>query len=434
MAGQVPLTSGAFLLALIAIFLGAKLFGALVERFGQPAVLGELLAGVLLGSSGLALVNPEANAIRMLSEVGVILLLFEIGLETELSKLLNVGPAALSVAIVGIAVPVGLGIAVGLGFGLSGPVAVFLGAALAATSVGITARVLADLGRLHDAESRIVLGAAVVDDILGLIILAIVSGFAAGAPPTAFGVARLVGVAIGFVVLAVVVGNLVVPKLVAWVDRAQAERGILFFSLVFAFFVSWLSGLAGLAPVVGAFAAGIVLGRIGATKTIESGVRELAHFFVPIFFVSVGAAVELRAFDPWTALGRKALAIGGALLVVGIVGKLVSGLAVRRVGVRKLVVGVGMIPRGEVGLIFAQIGLSSAILTPALYNAVALMVFGTTFVTPPILVRLLGRRPVPPMPPIEGVSGVADLLTNAPFDADRDGPDHGSESRGNLGS
>jgi Kef-type K+ transport system membrane component KefB len=406
------------LVAFVAIFLGAKALGALAERFGQPAVLGELLAGLLLGPSLLGLVHPHAETIHLLAELGVILLLFAIGLETDFDKLLSVGGTALAVAGVGVATPFLLGFFVGKAFGYPITVSIFLGATLTATSVGITARVLSDLGRLQDPESQIVLGAAVIDDILGLIILAVVGGMAAGEPPSLAGIAGTTGAAVGFVVVAVLAGSWLVPRLFRLLDRARVPTGTLVLTgLVLAFAVAELADRAGSARVVGAFAAGLVLSRSGGRERIGHGVTHVAEFFVPIFFVSVGAAVELGQFDPRTTNGRGALALGGALLAVGIAGKIVSGIAVRKPGLRKLVVGVGMIPRGEVGLIFARMGLAAGVLGSREYGAVALMVLGSTFIVPPWLRVLLPPSARSPEP----LGAVADLATTSPFSEENRG-------------
>jgi len=424
-AVHVPLSIEGLLLALSAIFVFARLFGSLAEKVGQPAVLGELLAGLVVGKSLLRLVNPATETIHMLAELGVILLLFEIGLETDVLRLLKVGKTSLLVAIVGVAAPFGLGFAVGRIFGFGAVVSIFLGASLTATSVGITARVLSDLGRLEDRESQIILGAAVIDDVLGLIILAVVGGMASGTAPSLFGISRIAGSAIGFVILAFVLGSWLAPRALGLVNRAKVKKSSLFFGLVFAFLLAYLAEVAGSAMIVGAFAAGLVLARTGEARSIEKEVRDIAHFFVPIFFVAVGAAIDIRSLDPRLPEGRTALLVGSFLVLVGVAGKLLSGLAASGSGSRRLVIGVGMIPRGEVGLIFAKIGLASAILTPGLYGAVAMMTLFTTFVAPPWLRMLVG--PVKTTGVDETLGGVADLATNTPFEESTEGDEQGTQ-------
>lgn len=407
------MTISSFLLALIAIFVAAKLFGEIAERLGQPAVLGELVGGVLIGVSGFHLVDPHDVSIHLLSELGVILLLFLIGLETDLRKLMQVGGPAVAVAIVGVGLPFLGGLAFGQLLGLSMMVSVFLGAALTATSVGITARVLSDLGHLQDDESQIVLGAAVVDDIIGLVLLTLVGTLAAGGSLTFLGVSKVVLVAFGFVLLAVVIGSQLAPRLIRLIDRIEMQRGLFFSAIVFAFLLALIAQRVGSAIIIGAFAAGLVLARTHRGKEIEREVHDVAQFFIPIFFVVVGAAVDLRSINPLDPDARRFLWIGLGLTVIGILGKLAAGFVVWKKGMKKTVIGVGMIPRGEVGLIFAQIGLSTKLLSSGMYSAVALMVIVTTLITPPILRRLLERRDRD-----QRTGYAADYVMEAPEDRD----------------
>lgn len=373
------MTIAEFLLALIAIFVAAKTCGEIAERLGQPAVLGELLGGVAIGVSGLHLVDPHDVTIHLLSELGVILLLFVIGLETDLKKLMQVGGPATAVAIVGVALPLLGGIAFGHLMGMRMMVSIFLGASLTATSVGITARVLSDLGHLQDDESQIILGAAVVDDIIGLVLLTLVGTLAGGGELTFLGVGKIILIAFGFVLLAIIIGSQLAPMLIRAIDRINMARGLFFAAVVFAFLLAYIAHVVGSAIIIGSFAAGLVLARTHRGREIAHEVHDVAQFFVPIFFVVVGAAVDLRSIG-W---------LGFALAAIGIVGKVAAGFVIWRKGVSRIVVGVGMVPRGEVGLIFAQIGLSSKLLSAELYSAVAVMVMVTTFVAPPLLRRLL---------------------------------------------
>ncbi|HUP59200.1 MAG TPA: cation:proton antiporter [Thermoanaerobaculia bacterium] len=382
------MTIAEFLLALISIFIAAKVFGEIAERLGQPAVLGELLGGVIIGVSGFHLVNPHNNTIHLLSELGVILLLFLIGLETNLKKLMEVGGSASAVALVGVVLPFAGGFAFGQLLGMRMMVAVFLGAALTATSVGITARVLSDLGHLKDDESQVILGAAVVDDIIGLVLLTLVATLAQGGELTFLSVGKIVLVAFGFVLLAIVIGSQLAPMLIRAIDRIDMARGLFFASLVFALLLAWLAQKAGSAIIIGSFAAGLVLARTKRGEEIEREVHDVAQFFIPIFFVVVGAAVDLGQMNPFNPITRRFFWIGLALTAIGIVGKVASGFVVGG-RLRRIVIGVGMIPRGEVGLIFATIGLSTKIISGGMYSAVAMMVMLTTFITPPLLRRLL---------------------------------------------
>ncbi len=380
-----PHSVPAVLLMLAGALTAAKLLGELAQRIGQPAVLGELVAGVLVGPSVLAAVDPSVPSIHIVAEIGIIILLFEIGLETKLKSLLSVGGTATTVALVGVALPFGLGYLVSEIFGLTDLQALVLGAALTATSVGITARVLSDLGRLQDAESQVVLGAAVIDDIVGLVILAVVTTLVAGGELTVTGVSITTLIAFGFVAAALLLGRVIVPPLFKLIDKLGDETTVAIMGVVVALYLAVAADAVGSAMIIGAFSAGLLFAPTEHAAAIEKGVVRLGHFFVPVFFVSVGAAVDVRTFaDP------QVLAIGGLLILVAIVGKFLAGYAPVWFKGRKAVIGVGMIPRGEVGLIFAQMGLASGVLDAGLYAALTLMVMVTTFVAPPVLKAMLG--------------------------------------------
>jgi Kef-type K+ transport system membrane component KefB len=395
---------GGFLLALIAIFVSAKLFGELAERVGQPAVLGELIGGAIVGVSGLRLVDPRDPTIYLLAQLGIILLLFLIGLDTELDKLLDVGVAAVIVAVIGVAATFAGGFALGHFLGFDNIVAIFLGGALTATSVGISARVLSDLGHLHDREAQIILGAAVVDDIIGVILLTLIGRIAEGNDLTPLGVAWLTIVAFGFVILAIAVGSWLAPAIVRLIERIHVARGLFFASIIFALTLAYVAQRVGSAIIIGSFAAGLVLARTEKGREIEQQVHDLSQFFVPIFFVAVGAAIDVLT------LKSQFLLIGVGLAAIAIVGKLLAGFAAPGRGLRRSIIGVGMIPRGEVSLIFAQIGLTSGLLTEGLYSAVAMMVVITGFATP-----LLLRALLPQHAPTE-LHGECDLVMDAPMD------------------
>jgi Kef-type K+ transport system membrane component KefB len=410
-AGQAsPADVPAVLAMLVAVFVATKLLGELAQRLGQPSVLGELLAGILLGGSVLGMVDPANPVILTLAELGVVVLLFAIGLETDLRGLVSVGKTALTVAVVGVVLPMTLGYAAARALGVAVVPALVCGAALCATSIGISARVLSDLGTLDTPEGRVVLGAAVIDDVIGLVILAVIAGIVGGQGVTALGVARTAGIAVGFVAAAIAFGSVIAPPAFKIVERVKTAGTLGIAGLVFAFLLSWLAARAGSAMIVGAFAAGLVLHRVPQRHEIERATTTLGHFFVPVFFASVGAAVELRAFgDP------RALLVGVALIVVGIVGKVAAGYAPWWFRWRKLLVGVAMVPRGEVGLIFAQMGLASGAIDASLFGALMLMVLVTTFVTPPALARVAKRLPGPPAD-LPGDGGIDDLVagTSAP--------------------
>ena len=390
------------LLTVAAMLVAAKLLGELAERIGQPAVLGELLAGVVLGGSLLGVVPGEgaaADVVHVLAQLGVVLLLFEIGLETDLKEMFRVGPASLSVASVGVVLPFALGFAfwayaphaAGSATNLTTS-AIFVGATLTATSVGITARVLSDLGQMHTREARIIIGAAVIDDVIGLVILSVVSGMAAGASVSPLGILRISAVAVGFLVIAVLVGQFVVPRLFDVVVRMRVRYVLLVFAFSFALGLSALASLAGSALIIGAFAAGLILSGTNQFDTIEREIRPVASIFTPIFFVNVGASVNLRLLDPTREGAGGLLGVAATLTVLAIIGKIAAGWAAPWVPFRRLVVGVGMVPRGEVGLIFADIGRRAGILNEAVFGAILLTVMATTFVAPPALKALFAPR------------------------------------------
>jgi Kef-type K+ transport system membrane component KefB len=399
-----------FLFTVATILVAAKLFGDLAQRIGQPAVLGELIAGVLLGASVLGVVphdGPLHDVIGLLAEIGVVILLFEIGLETDLREMFRVGKSAASVAIVGVVVP----FALGFGFWMilqpdvsAGPngatltlTAVFVGATLTATSVGITSRVLADIKQLGTREARIIMGAAIVDDVLGLVILAIVSGLVAGATLTLFGIGLKFAIAIGFLVTAVVLGRWIMPHVFERIDRSGV-RGILVVSAFsFALALAALASVVGSAMIIGAFAAGIILSSTNQFDFITERITPIADIFAPIFFVYVGSAVDASLLNPFSPrFDASLIMIAGALLVVAVVGKIVAGYAIRpgrNARLNRLAIGIGMIPRGEVGLIFAHLGLDSGVIGPEGFNVIVLVVMLTTFLAPPLLKQVfIGRQ------------------------------------------
>jgi len=368
--------------------LAAKVFGYLV----QPAVLGELLAGVILGTSVLGMVDPSNEVFQLLAELGVIILLFEIGLETDLRKLLHVGASSAVVAAVGVALPFALGYAACLALGTGSLVAVVTGAALTATSVGITARVLTDLGKLQEPESQIILGAAVIDDVAGLVILSVVAGVAQGEGVTALGVVKVTAIALGFLLATLLIGSLLVPWIMRLVDRWRLPGGATMVGVMLALGLASLADLAGSAMIIGAFAAGLLLARTPQAHEITKGVGYLGQFFVPLFFVTVGAQVNVHVFNVFDPANHRTLWIGGLLILVAVISKFVAGYAPVWFRGRKSIIGVGMIPRGEVGLIFAQMGLASGVFNEGLFSAVTLMVMVTTFMAPPLLKMLFQRK------------------------------------------
>jgi Na+:H+ antiporter len=375
------------LIGLAVVWLAAKIAGEGMVRLGQTAVLGELLAGIVIGAGGLGLVH-ETKILHALAELGVILLLFEVGLESDVHELLRAAVQSTVVAVIGVAVPFAVGFGVMRSLGHPTLVAVFVGAALTATSVGITARVLADLGRLQDAAAKIVLGAAVVDDILGLIILAVVSGVAQTGDVSFAQVAWLSAKAVLFLGVAMALGIRLAPVLVRYVGRMKARGTLIVYSVVFAVVLAAIADLIGLAPIIGSFAAGLILARTERREHLEAQIKPVADLFVPIFFVIIGMKVQPAMLNPFSPEGHLWLAL--VLTAAAVISKLVTGLSVYQRGVRKWPVAVGMIPRGEVGLIFAGIGLAQGLLESDLYAAIVVMVMLTTFVAPPWLKALYG--------------------------------------------
>jgi Kef-type K+ transport system membrane component KefB len=396
------------LLSIALMLLVAKLGGELFVKAGQPAVLGELVGGILLGSLslfGVAWVEQlRADAvIAALAEIGVIILLFEVGLESNLGEMKAVGWSSLLVATLGVVVPFFLGWGVAAYFLPAKPTLghVFIGATLCATSVGITARVLRDMGKLQTREASIILGAAVIDDVMGLLILAVVAGAiraaGTGQALATWDVGLIALKSLAFLVGAILVGRYLVPHLFRGAARMQS-RGVLVSSAVaFCFLLAWAAGALGLAPIVGAFAAGLVLDEIHFEEFVVRGEQRVSELLapvsallVPIFFVLMGLKVDLRAFARVEILGFAAV-----LTLVAILGKQACSLGVVGRGVKRLAVGLGMIPRGEVGLIFAGIGATLWLPGPngarvpvvdaATFGAVVIMVLVTTLVTPPAL-------------------------------------------------
>ena len=404
----------ALLAALVAIIVATKLLGEIAQRLGQPAVLGELLSGVLLGGSVLGIVNAREPVIHALAQLGVLILLFEIGLHTDLRSLAKVGKTAVMVAVVGVVLPFGLGYAGGRLLGLGVIPALVAGAALTATSIGISARVLSDLGRLRTPEGQVVLGAAVLDDVIGLIILSVVSTAVAGAAITAGGVLRTAGVAIGFIVVALLAGSFAMPPIFRLVERIRIAGALGSMALAFALLLAWLAAGAGSAMIIGAFAAGLVLHNTPQRPEIERATTSLGYFFVPIFFASVGAAVDLRALAT-----PHAIAVGTVMVAVGVAGKVAAGFAPWWFGGNRLLIGVAMVPRGEVGLIFAQMGLLTGAITQDIFGALMLMVLVTTFVTPPLLGRIVGREATPDRVAQPGDGGIDDLVAGSSLRSDQ---------------
>lgn len=377
---------------LVVILLSAKLFAEAAERLGQPAVLGELLGGVALGFGVVKFFQPDAPALHLLSELGVILLMFETGIHCDLQQLLKAGPVSLVVAAVGVFLPFVLGWGAMTALGYSGMKPVFVGAAMTATSVGITARVLADLGKLDAPEARIVLGAAIIDDVIGVIILSVLTAVAATGAFSPAQALKTTILSAGFLIIALWMGPRLTDRLVKLVERMRV-RGLLIAAAVsFAFGLSLIAHALGTALIVGAFTAGILLAGTDRKADIDETIKPVADLFVPVFFVLVGARVDLSVYNPLAPGNLALLGLIALLIVLGVLGKMAAGWAAWGKGLNRYAIGVGMVPRGEVGLIFAGIGLSSGILDNALYSAIVGMVVATTFLAPPLLKKSLAPK------------------------------------------
>ncbi|NEO26323.1 MAG: cation:proton antiporter [Kamptonema sp. SIO4C4] len=425
-----PIILASVLLSLVVIYIASKLGGELSRLMDLPPVLGELVGGVIVGISALHfLVFPESGAtasdsllmgilqqlwdlspeavqdvfstqsevVSLLAELGVIVLLFEIGLESDLRELQKVGYQAVIVAIVGVAVPFGAG-TVGLMalFGMSAVPAIFAGAALTATSIGITSKVLSELGYLKSSEGQIILGAAVIDDVLGIIVLAVVASLAKTGEVDVMNIIYLVLSASGFLLGSILLGKVFNKSFVAIADKLKTRGNLVIPAFIFAFLMAFLANLIQLEAILGAFAAGLVLDETDKRKELDKQVMPIADILVPIFFVSVGAKTDLSVLNPTVPANRAGLVVAAFLIVVAIIGKIMTGWTVfGRPGINRLAIGVGMIPRGEVGLVFAGVGAASGALSESLEAAIIMMVILTTFLAPPFL-RLAFKSSTPP--------------------------------------
>ncbi len=383
---------GLVLLDLLIVLFAAKLAAELAERVQVPAVLGEIVAGIVIGPSVLGLVDPlehadVASMLVLLGEIGVILLLLQVGMEMDLAEMGQVGRASLLTGVIGVAAPFVAGFVVALSFGEEPKTSIFIGAALTATSVGITARVFGDLKALSSNESRIVLGAAVADDVLGLVILTVVVKVVTEGSVGFGTVLSTIGVALVFLVATGLAAVFVVPGLFDRINRWSRSGTTLVvaaFCLMLAF--AELANAAKLAFIIGAFMAGLALGRTRYHERIAENFNPLGHIFIPVFFATIGINADLEAMAKPEVLGLAAV-----LTVVAVFGKLASAFGALGTPADKLLVGLGMIPRGEVGLIFAAIGLSRGVLDDDLYGAVLIVVLVTTLMTPPLLRWRLAR-------------------------------------------
>jgi Kef-type K+ transport system membrane component KefB len=353
--------------------------------------VGELLGGIIIGASVLGLVR-DTELLHSFAQIGAILLLFEIGVSSNLYEFLKVGAWAFIVAVVGVVCPFVFGYFLSLALGLDSVHAVFVGATLTATSVGITARVFSDLKKLNSKEAQIVLGAAVIDDVIGLIILAVVTRLVLSGTISLGSIGSITLIAVLFLAGSLAIGAFFAPYLVKLLKNMQVRGMIIAVAFAFCLIMSFFSEKIGLAPIVGAFAAGLILSITDSKTHLEEQLKPISDVFVPIFFVLMGALVDIRVFNPFIQANQLILTIAAALLVAAIVGKVLAGFVVFQKGINKLLIGVGMIPRGEVGLIFASLGLTKGIINAPLYSALVVVVMATTFITPFLLKVLLKKE------------------------------------------
>ncbi len=369
-----------FLVDVLIILVAAKVAAEVAERIGLPPVVGEILAGMVIGPSVLNLVRG-GEVLHVLGELGVILLLLDVGLQMELKDLRAVGRSAFTVAVLGVTVPFVLGWGAASALGLDTRTAIFLGAALTATSVGITARVFADLRFLASVEARTVLGAAVVDDVMGLIILTVVVRIVSGGTVSLATIGGVIALAVAFLVLTTAIGVRFAPPMFRAISRFSRSPGTLVaLTLAFTLAFSGLATLAKLAPIVGAFVAGLALARADQSDRIRAEITPIGHIFVPVFFLQIGIDADVAQFANLSVLGLAAV-----LLVAAVIGKLVASVGVVGSSGDRPLIGLGMLPRGEVGLIFAGIGLRSGVLGQNAYGALLVVVLATTLMAPPLL-------------------------------------------------
>ncbi len=376
--------SGKLLFELFLMFAGGKALAELFERFRQPAVVGELIAGVLLGPSLLALIHPS-ELTAGLAEMGAIFLLFTVGLETKPRDLLQVGFTASIVAVLGVAFPFALGFFYMRAIDHAMVESIFVGAAMVATSVGITARVLADAGVLSRNFARVILGAAVLDDILGMIVLAIVSSLSAG-HVNYISLAIVAGEAIGFSLLIIFFGSRVVGRFRPAVAKLRARNAAFELSVILCLGLSLASIHIGMAAIIGAFLAGLALADHSEQYRLQQNAHPVMEFLAPFFFVYLGAQVNLQTINQPGLLG-----IISIVCVFAILSKLIGcGLGALSLGYKDAFrIGVGMVPRGEVGLIVAGVGLRLHTISEAIYTVVLAMSIVTTLFAPPVLRLLL---------------------------------------------
>jgi Na+:H+ antiporter len=391
-----------FLFQLFLIFVWAKLFGEIFERLWMPAVLGEILAGVVIGPYGVALVVPT-DSIYSVAGIGAIFLLFSVGLETHPKDLLSVGGTSINVALAGIAVPFLCGFAYMMLRTHSLPEATFMAAAMVATSVGITARILGDMNRLQTRPARIILGAAVFDDILGLILLGVVAGLASSAGTSKWVQLFVTAVeAVAFAVIMLFYAPRLVRRMEPGLQRMSTRDAPLIIALAICLGLSYAAAKIGMAAIIGAFFAGLAFADYSPRWNLRPRVFAINEFLAPFFFFSMGSRLNISLFD------RKLVIAAIVISLLAIFSKLLGcGLPVLHLGWKTATkVGIGMVPRGEVGLIVALVGLQGKMISEATYALVVFMTGATTLAAPPLL-KFLFRNDAVTSPALADEQGSA---------------------------
>lgn len=373
------------ILVLVAIVLVAARVGSEVAyRLKQPPVLGELVAGVIIGPSILGLVEP-GEALHHIAELGAVLLLFEIGLEHDVTELFRVGRSAILLTAAAVLLPLAGGMSAAMAFDLPLMQCLFIGGMLTATSIGITARVLTDLGKMNTREARIVLGAAVMDDILGLLLMAIILSMATGEGVSTFDVIRESVYAVFFLAGSTFIGIRASKKIVRVLHRMRSRGVLNITAFVFCILMATGAHLVGLSPIIGAFAAGLVFARTEHVLHIREKIEASGDLFIPIFFVMLGVSVELSALNPFSGENLSMAYLGLTLIAIALFAKAISGFAVFGEKVNRMALGAGMMPRGEVLMTFAAVGMGAGLLNPTLYGYMVLLVLISSFIAPPMI-------------------------------------------------
>ncbi len=382
----------AILLSLFVIFVAAQIGAEIAQRIRLPGVVGEIVAGCIIGPSALGWIGTDAIAngtpLDVLSELGVVLLLFSVGLETRLDDLRKVGKSAFLVGVLGVVIPFALGSIWAHGVGYEWTKSLFVAAAFVATSAGITARVLQELGALSRIESRVILGAAVIDDILAMLLLGVVTSIGEGGAVNVGTLAFVLFQAVGFIVVIGWVGTRVMRAKGDWIERPLNPLSPLSIALAICLGLAFLATELGLAAIIGAFLAGMIASETRKRDELEHQTQPLLAFLTPFFFVITGAKIDLSVFTSASALWMLFV-----VTAIAIVSKLAGGfLGALSLGTRgAAIVGVGMVPRGEVGVVIASLGLAAGVFTNEIYAVIVAMSLLTSIVTPPVLAWLLKR-------------------------------------------